>query len=67
MLRLLKSEAEIKLLRESASLTAHAIIKVRRCFLFLDSLEILGLVSITFNWLLMNYKIKILPDNFTSI
>ena len=35
MLRLIKSDAEIKLLRESASLASRAIIKVRGCFLSL--------------------------------
>ena len=30
MLRLMKSEAEVKLLRESASLTARAFVKVKR-------------------------------------
>ena len=37
MLRLIKSEAEIKLLRESASLSARAITKVR------DSVNLLSL------------------------
>ena len=32
MLRLIKSDAEIKLLRESASLASRAITKVRGCF-----------------------------------
>ena len=44
MLRLIKSDAEIKLLRESASLASRAIIKVRERFLSLTFIDVKYLV-----------------------